>query len=190
MYRWFPEKLEQAQQLLEAQNVALGFKFNPPASQGDIQRCEEELGFILPNSYKEFLRFSNGANIFCSDEPSFEINSPWWTDSGVLIQGTSALVPFNQYQDKVYVEDDGEKKYIAFCYLGYVNTGDFCSFDITTFANSEYKVLDSQHDYLFEDWHAEHVIANSFEDWLIQMFDEVIQNNGRPEYWMSSPLQG
>ncbi len=190
MYQWFPEKLEQAQQLLEAQNVALGFKFNPPASQADIKRCEEELGFILPNSYKEFLRFSNGANIFFFFFSSFEINSPWWTDSGVLIQSTSVLVSFNQYQDKVYVEDDGEKKYIAFCYLGYVNTGDFCSFDITTYANSECKVLDSQHDYLFEEWHSEHVIANSFEDWLIQMFDEVIQNNGRPEYWIPSPLQG
>jgi SMI1 / KNR4 family (SUKH-1) len=193
MYRWLPEKVAQAQQILKAGKIELGFKFNLPAGQNEIQRCEEALGFILPNSYKEFLKFSNGANIFCSDQPRFEITQTtpsWFADSGILIQSTSALVPFNQYQDKVYVEDGGEKEYIAFCYLGYIGTGDFCSFDITTYANSEYKVLDSQHDYLFEEWHAEHVIANSFEDWLIQMFDEVIQNNGRPEYWIPSPLQG
>ncbi|NDJ16254.1 SMI1/KNR4 family protein [Myxacorys almedinensis] len=192
MYTWLSEKIEQAQKILKAQNIQLGFKFNSPATQGEIQRCEEELGFILPDSYKEFLKFSNGANIFCIDQPRFEITqaTPWWADSGILIQSTSAIVPFNQEQDEVYVEDDGEKKYIAFCYLGYICTGDFCSFDLTTYADSEYKVLDSQHDYMFEEWQAEHIIANSFEDWLIKIFDEVIQNNRRPEYWIPSPLQG
>jgi SMI1 / KNR4 family (SUKH-1) len=188
MYTWLPQKVEQAQQILEEQNIELGFKFNPPASQAEIQRCEAELGFILPHSYKEFLKFSNGANVFCSDQPRFEITLPWLADSGILIQSTSTIVPFNQDQDRVYVEDDSEKKYIAFCYLGYIATGDFCSFDITTYANSEYKVLDCQHDYSFEEWQVEHIIANSFEDWLIKIFDEVIQNNGRPEYWMPSPL--
>jgi len=42
---------------------------------------------------------------------------------------------------------------------------------------------------LFEDWQAEHVIATSCEDCLITIFDEVIQNNGRPEYWIPSFLQ-
>ncbi|MEA5504180.1 SMI1/KNR4 family protein [Halotia wernerae UHCC 0503] len=188
MYTWLPQKVEQAQQILEKQNIELGFKFNRPASQAEIQRYEAELGFILPHSYKEFLKFSNGANVFCSEQPRFEITLPWLADSGILIQSTSTIVPFNQDQDQVYVEDDSEKKYIAFCYLGYIATGDFCSFDITTYANSEYKVLDCQHDYSFEEWQAEHIIANSFEDWLIKIFDEVIQNNGRPEYWMPSPL--
>jgi hypothetical protein len=113
---------------------------------------------------------------------------PWLADSGILIQSTSTIVPFNQEQDQVYVEDDSDKKYIAFCYLGYVGTGDFCSFDITNYANLEYKVLDCEHDYSFEEWQAEHIIANSFEDWLIKIFNEVIQNNGRPEYWIPSPL--
>jgi hypothetical protein len=187
MYTWRPEKIEQTQKILKAQNTQLGFKFNSPATQDEIRRCEEELGFVLPNSYKEFLKFSNGAHLFCSDQPRFEniqSTTSWWADSGILIQSTSALVPFNQEQDVVYVEDDGEKKYIAFCYLGYIGTGDFCSFDITSSVDSEYKVLDSEHDCLFEEWQAEHVIANSFEDWLIKIFDEVIQNNNRPEYWM------
>lgn len=188
MYTWLPQKVKQAQQILEKQNIELGFKFNPPANQAEIQRCEAELGFILPHSYKEFLKFSNGANVFCSEQPTFKITLPWLADSGILIHSTSTIVPFNQDQDQVYVEKDSEKKYIAFCYLGYIATGDFCSFDITTYANSEYKVLDCQHDCSFEEWQAEHIIAKSFEDWLIKIFDEVIQNNGRPEYWIPSPL--
>lgn len=194
MYTWLPERVVQAQQVLKAQNVELEFKFNAPANQDEIQCCEEELGFVLPNSYKEFLKFSNGANIFCSAKPRFEIISPeiispWWADSGILIQGTSTIIPFNQEQDEVYIEDDGEKKYVAFCYLGYICTGDFCSFDIKTYIDLECKVLDCDHDYSFEDWQAERITANSFEDWLVQIFDEVIQNNGRPEYWIPSSLQ-
>lgn len=189
MYTWLPEKIEQAQRILKNENIKLSFKFNPPANQAEIQRCEEELGFSLPRSYKEFLRFSNGANLFCSDQSRFEITLPWLADSGVLIQSTSTIVAFNQDQDQVYVEENSEKKYIAFCYLGYIATGDFCSFDITTAVDLEYKILDCQHDFSFEDWQAEHVIADSFEDWLIQMFDEMIHNHGRPEYWIPSPLQ-
>jgi SMI1 / KNR4 family (SUKH-1) len=194
MYTWLPEKLEQSQQILKARNINLGFKFNPPATGQEIQRCEEELGFILPNSYKEFLKFSNGANIFCSEHPIFDITPTtpsWFADSGILIQSTSAIFEFNQNQDQVYVhvDDDNEKKYIAFSHLGYIGTGDFCSFDVTTYADSEYKVLDCQHDFLFEDWQAEHVIADTFEEWLIKIFDEVIQNNYRPEYWIPSPLE-
>lgn len=189
MYTWLPKKVGQAQQVLKARNVKLGFKFNSSANQAEIQRCETELGFILPDSYKEFLKFSNGANIFCNDELRFNITLPWLADSGILIQSTNTIIAFNQNQDKVYVENNDEKKYIAFCYLGYLATGDFCSFDVTTNVDSEYKVLDCQHDFSFEDWQAEHVIANSFQDWLIKIFDEVIYNNNRPEYWIPSPLQ-
>lgn len=190
MYTWLAGKVEQAQQILESHKIKLGFKFNSPATQEEVRRCEEELGFVLPNSYREFLKYSNGANIFCSYQPRFEITETtpsWFADSGILIQSIENLVAFNQHQDQVYVEGDSEKKYIAFCYLGYIGTGDFCSFDITTYADSEYRVLDSQHDYLFEEWQ-KHVIADSFEDWLMKIFDQVVQNHGRPEYWIPSPL--
>lgn len=145
----------------------------------------------MPHSYREFLKFSNGANLFFNEQPRFEITQTtpgWFADSGILIQSTSDIVAFNQEQDQVYIDDNSEKKYIAFCYLGYVGTGDFCSFDLTTYADSEYKVLDSQHDYSFEEWQAEHIIANSFEDWLIKIWDEVIHFNRRLEYWIPSPL--
>lgn len=193
MYGWIPEKIEQSRKIFRDNGVALEFEFKPPASLDEIRRCEEDLGFTLPHSYKEFLRFSNGANLFCCNYTRFEIaesTQSWFSDSGILIQSTSSLVPFNHYQDRVYVEDTSEKQYIAFSYLGYVATGDFCSFDISTYANSEYKVLDSRNDFSVEEWQSECVIAESFDDWLIKMFDEVVQNQGRPEYWMPSPLRG
>lgn len=187
----FLEKLEDAQKILKDRSIELGFRFNSPAKQDEIQQCEKELGFALPMSYKKFLEFSNGANIFCSDQQRFKAAQPtssWYADSGILIQSTSSIIEFNREHDKIYIEEDGVKKYIAFCYLGYICTGDFCSFDATNYVDSEYRVLDCDHDYSFDDWHADHVIADSFEDWLIKLFDEVIQNNRRPEYWIPSSL--
>jgi hypothetical protein len=189
MYLSIPERVKKVQQISSNKGIELGFKFNSPANHHEIQQCEENLGFILPNSYKEFLKFSNGANVFCSNIARSEITLPWMADSGILIQSTSTIVAFNQAQDEIYIDDKSDKKYVAFAYLGYIGTGDFCSFDMTTvYSNSEYKVLDCNHDYSFEDWKADGTIANSFEDWLIKMFTEVIDNNRRPEYWIPSPL--
>jgi hypothetical protein len=187
MYTWLPSKIKQAQKTLQnSNNLETEFKFNPPATQDDIHACEAKLSLTLPRSYKEFLKLSNGAHIFCG-ESTTEITLPWLADTGILIQSTNAIISFNQHLDQIYLEDD-EKKYIAFCYLGYIGTGDFCGFDITNYLDSECKVLDCQHDFSFEDWQEEHVIANSFEDWLIKLFDSVIEHNNCPEYWIPTPL--
>jgi hypothetical protein len=192
MYNWIPAKVEQAQKKLASTGNNLNFKFNTPAEPSEIHRCEENLGFCLPASFKEFLMFSNGANIFCNTQSvindSRGANSSWYADSGILIQNTVDLLEFNRLQDVVYVDENCEKKYIAFAYLGYIGTGDFCSFDTATFVNAEYKVLDCDHDYSYEDWHESHIIANSFDEWLVKMFDEVIQNTRRPEYWIPTSL--
>jgi SMI1 / KNR4 family (SUKH-1) len=111
MLTWFSERVEQAQQVLNAQNIQLGFKFNSPATQGDIHCCEEELGLVLPKSYKEFLKMSNGAHLFCRGQQLYNITLPWLADSGLLIQGTSSIVPFNKDTDKIYVEENEKKIY-------------------------------------------------------------------------------
>lgn len=37
--------------------------FNPPATEQEIETLERQYGLTLPDEYKEFLRFSNGAEI-------------------------------------------------------------------------------------------------------------------------------
>ena len=41
--------------------------FNPPATEEEIAKIERGLKFPLPNDYKDFLRFSNGARIMDND---------------------------------------------------------------------------------------------------------------------------
>ena len=174
--------------ILREVNIGLGFKFNSPADEHEISKCENQLGLILPTSYREFLKLSNGAHLFCSSQPKYGKNASWWTDDGILIQDTGSIIEFNQYHDEIYVDDDGKKKFISFAYLGHILTGDFCGFDITGCMNSEYKILDCQHDCSFEDWQQEHVISSSFEEWLMNIFDAVVLNQIRPEYWIPWPL--
>ena len=38
-------------------------QFNPPATEEHIQAMEKQLGFTLPQGYRQFLLFSNGAKI-------------------------------------------------------------------------------------------------------------------------------
>ncbi len=38
-------------------------QFNSPATEEELQKFEERLGFVLPEAYREFLKFSNGAMI-------------------------------------------------------------------------------------------------------------------------------
>jgi hypothetical protein len=188
MYTWLPQKIKHAHAILMDKDNPMAFNLNPPASQEEIQRCENRLSLYLPKSYQEFLAVTNGAHFFCG-ESTIESTEPWWTETGLLIQSTETICAFNLFHDQVYVnEENPEKNYIAFCHLGYVGTGDFCSFDITSAIESEYKVLDCQHDCSFEDWNESHAIANSFEDWLNRIFDEVILKQNRPEYWIPSPL--
>ncbi len=48
----------------------LTFKFNPPASEDEINKLEADLDIVFEEDYKNFLRFSNGA-ILCFNAAKF-----------------------------------------------------------------------------------------------------------------------
>jgi hypothetical protein len=48
--------------------------FNPPATEERIQAMEKRLGFALPQSYRQFLRFSDGAKIMGNSATIYGLN--------------------------------------------------------------------------------------------------------------------
>ncbi|WP_164174900.1 SMI1/KNR4 family protein [uncultured Ruminococcus sp.] len=46
----------------------------PPATDSQISEFEEKMKVIIPESYKEFLRYSNGAELFGGDALLFSVN--------------------------------------------------------------------------------------------------------------------
>ena len=57
--------------------------FNPPATEGEISKWEEKNGVIIPESYKDWLRFANGAQIRMSLAEFYEINKIELEYSGI-----------------------------------------------------------------------------------------------------------
>lgn len=48
--------------------------FNPPATEERIQAMEKRLGFALPQGYRQFLRFSDGAKIMGNSATIYGLN--------------------------------------------------------------------------------------------------------------------
>jgi SMI1 / KNR4 family (SUKH-1) len=45
--------------------VRCSHTYYAPATESEIQETEKELGFPIPSEYKEFLKITNGARLFC-----------------------------------------------------------------------------------------------------------------------------
>ena len=180
MYEWLPRRLEQAMRVFQEFSLDWTFVLNEPASESSLKSCELELGLVLPSSYREFLLQFNGAHLFCTEGEIRSNTHPWWVGSGLMIQGTDTLVLFNQAMQ--VGSPSQEWKLIPFCYLGYIGTGDFCALDPQQLDDSEYAVLDYDHELVASEWQKAK-IASSFEEWLKKLFNQVIDQNNFPEYW-------
>ena len=68
--------------------------FNPPATEERIQDMEKRLGFALPQSYRQFLRFSDGAKIMGNSATIYGLNWIGASDHmlAVIIVLTSATL--------------------------------------------------------------------------------------------------
>lgn len=186
MYEWLPRRLEQAMKVFQEFSLDWTFVLNEPASEASIKSCELELGLILPPSYREFLLQFNGAHLFCTEGEIRSHSHSWWVDSGLMIQGTDTLVLFNQDRRANWISQEG-KSLIPFCYLGRIGTGDFCALDPQQLDDSEYAVLDCDHELVPSEWRQAKV-ASSFEEWLKKLFNQVIDQKNFPEYWFDVEL--
>ena len=57
------QQIQELLHLAEELNSERKFVFYPPASESEIQKLEQHLHVSLPEDYKNFLRFSNGAKL-------------------------------------------------------------------------------------------------------------------------------
>ncbi|HBZ79357.1 MAG TPA: hypothetical protein DEP07_03155 [Brevibacillus sp.] len=55
--------------------IDVEFRWNNPASKEEIESFTEKTGWVLPESYKEFLSMHNGAGLFISETHQFCLHS-------------------------------------------------------------------------------------------------------------------
>lgn len=190
MSNWLSNSIEQAVDVFREFALDWSFSFKKNASQAEIDRCESQLNLSLPGSYRDFLMMSNGAQLFYSKVEERLDSSSWWAGSGIKIFGTVELLNYRQHRLEISspYNDPEDKSILAFAYLWHIGTGDFCALDTANFTGDECPVLDCDQDYPSSSW-KETPIAHSFEEWLVRMFDRVIQHKSLPEYWFSDTLK-
>lgn len=186
MYEWTNDSIEQSYEIFNELSLDWGFKLNEPATEEDLREYELTTGITLPPSYRLFLLKHNGAHLFLSKSGSLSTTYSWWADSGILVFGTAALT---EYRNFVYkLSDNSDRRLpLPIAYLGRIGTGDFCGLDMNNSTDFESPVLDCNPDYPSDEW-LNSVIANSFEDWLKEMFSRVIGHKSFPEYWFKDTL--
>ena len=84
-------------------------KFNPPATEEQIKEYEREFKFPLPEAYREFLKFSNGARIMGEDIYGLNmigLDDPFVPDGYLAIsqlEATSKRMAISENDGEVYL---------------------------------------------------------------------------------------
>lgn len=111
------EELIELCQKLEPGYGGRAFSFNPPASEEEIADWERKNGISIPESYKDWLRFSNGSMICWDCFYSLErlivgikiegnINNDLVIIGNVI--GDGEFICFSRTTERIYWEDHGE----------------------------------------------------------------------------------
>ena len=102
--------------------------FYEPSSEDEIILFEEKMGISIPESYREFLKLSDGAEIFSSgmlygvkDDANFKIN--YDMTNGEI---PKELIIIGYWNDKHICYDDRYDTYIFFEYEDYENIEEEC----------------------------------------------------------------
>lgn len=112
------ERLKQACEILydECEYPDNYSYFNPPAAEEQIQRMEQRLGFALPDSYRQFLKFANGARIMDNSMTIYDLRGIGMSDrmvpDGYLTIGEAVgdgeRIAISEADGKIYSCYNGE----------------------------------------------------------------------------------
>lgn len=154
--------------ILNVQNEAgflaeASFAWNKPASDEEIQQFEVANGIKLPESFKEFLKLSNGATLFKDT-----LYGQW----GCNILGLSELPKVTcEAKNRGYNISD---KWLVFA--TWLGDGDMLVFDLAKHNTGEKNyIIDGDQGYQTDDWE---YIKGDFSKWL----DRLIVAQGA-KYW-------
>lgn len=152
--------------------------FNDPASEEDIKAFEKRLGIRLPESYKAFLRYTNGGMIM-----SDELKDMLKTENGLEDAKWNANYLYSlEEMEKEYEEmsswnfgipaqNIATYPFIPFCHTA---TGERLVFVTLSKGEKESPVLDAYHEETPETWG---VVADDFIEFLL----DYVSTFGNPE---------
>jgi hypothetical protein len=139
------------------------FEWNPPINDEEISKFELETGFTLPDSYKRFLKVSNGATLFKDTK-----YGQW----GCVLLGLNDMrLVTNEVKDRGYELDN-----LWVVFATWLGDGDVLVFDLSKYKSGERDyILDGDQGYQTDEWE---YIKDDFAKWV----DRLIVAQGA-KYW-------
>lgn len=141
----------------------VGFEWNTPTNDKDISKFESETGVVLPDSYKRFLKLSNGASLFKDTQ-----YGQW----GCVLLGLNDILRVtNEVKDRGY---ELENLWVVFAI--WLGDGDVLVFDLGKHKLGEKNyILDGDQGFQTDDWE---YLKGDFE----KLIDRLIVAQGA-KYW-------
>ena len=175
MLAWLLQKNLEVNEISSYYHLDWQFSFYPPASEDEIVKVENYLEIVLPDDYRHFLLQSNGAHLFYETWNSESIR-------GLFIFGLDDIFTTNLVER----HNDTEQKLRSIIFFAQYGRIASCGFNACHPNSIVYPVLDL---YSLTDpinWQKKK-IADSFSDWLTQIYNNVTCLHRIPEYWLPKP---
>lgn len=141
----------------------VGFEWNDPVSDNEITRFENDNNIYLPESYKQFIKLSNGATLFK------DIQYGQW---GCKINGLNELIEITkQVKEWGYF-----LKPNWLVYATWLGDLDVLIFDLDRVRGDDKNyIIDGEQGEKVEKWRS---ITGDFSTWLINLSLHKVQNTG------------
>lgn len=177
MYDWLDQAISRVIGIGYEYSVRYNFILNSPATPDEIKETELRIGYLLPQSYKEFLMKYDGARLFVREA----LDSDYVV---ILSLNKTKMTPHDcdLWQEETFNNPDEDKILL----VGYIWTGeghDWIGLDpYQTKEGDEWKVL-----YVYGEEKPSGLrrrpLASSFDQWIRRMFSTVLVREEDPLYW-------
>lgn len=117
IFEWYDSFLKMCK-VLEA--LGCSYHFEESASEEEIIKCEQKIGFTLPDDYKEWLKLTKYAHMENYDLNIYMPNEVWDSEDGYKMTqiGNIGISPRNYFinaeNGKPFVYDDFEQEIVEF----------------------------------------------------------------------------
>jgi hypothetical protein len=140
------------------------YSFFQPTNEGNLIEFEKTIKYVLPNDYKNFLLFSNGAIILL--ELIYGINTEDKQFDG-----------FSSYFFETEEAGNPMPKYLL--PISPNGRGDHECLDLSTLTETKEScnIVFWQHDYAYDEEDKPRLVANSFYDYLLEIINDYLEDH-------------
>lgn len=190
-FEWIKDSISMVKEVSAELRLPIWIDTFPPVESAVIDEWEHQTGVSLSPSHRTFFQITNGLNIdyryVAKKGPGKFVlggNQMWIIPIEQIIDTTEHE---KKWRDEAISDMDRPEdfwKNLIIC--SYIGDGRYIVLDPDNRSDStEYRVCDAVNEFWPGCWRRDLVIADSFEEWVKNMFDAMVIRKETPEFWES-----